>query len=101
MKEFLFKNNLPVKQCATDLGISASYLYQLLKKERKPSLSLALKIEQYTQGEVSISDLLEASPLTPPKNLPNSLDQLIETKLRSIHQSLENLDKRLTHLENL
>lgn len=101
MKDFLFKNNLPVKQCAGDLGISVSYLYQLLKKERKPSLSLALKIEQYTQGEVSVSDLLETSPLTPPKNLPNSLDQLIETKLRSIHQSLENLDKRLTRLENL
>lgn len=38
MKDYLFKYDLPVKKFAADLGISVSYLYQLLKKERRPSL---------------------------------------------------------------
>ncbi|MCB1083769.1 MAG: helix-turn-helix transcriptional regulator, partial [Simkania sp.] len=47
MKDFLFRKNLTVKKFAGDLGISPSYLYQLLRGERKPSLQLAHKIEKY------------------------------------------------------
>ncbi|QVL57926.1 MAG: helix-turn-helix transcriptional regulator [Simkaniaceae bacterium] len=58
MKDYLFRKNLSVKQLAGDLDISTSYLYQLIRGERKPSIELAQKIEDYTNGEVTLAALL-------------------------------------------
>lgn len=58
MKDYLFRKNLSVKQLAADLKISTSYLYQLIRGERKPSIELAQKIEEYTAGEVTLGMLL-------------------------------------------
>ncbi len=58
MKDYLFRKNLSVKQLAGDLNISTSYLYQLIRGERKPSIELAQRIEEYTDGEVTIGKLL-------------------------------------------
>ena len=58
MKEYLFRNNLTVKEFAFQLKISASYLYQLINGDRKPSLKLALKIEECTRGAIDINQLL-------------------------------------------
>lgn len=104
MKNFLFKNDIPVKMCAADLGISASYLYQILKKERKPSLALAIKIEKYSKGEVTISSLLDVNEgLENPHFLnehQNSIEKMIDKKLEPLHEQLECLDKRLERVEN-
>lgn len=93
MKAYLFKYDLPVKQFASDLGISTSYLYQLLRKERKPSLELALKIEQYTNGEVSVQELLEEKPEIVAKNP-------IEEKIKYLETHLKRLEERLSMLED-
>lgn len=58
IKEYLFRNNLTVKEFAFQLKISTSYLYQLISGDRKPSLKLAQKIEECTQGEIDINQLL-------------------------------------------
>jgi len=58
MKEYLFRNKLTVKEFAFRLKISASYLYQLINGDRKPSLKLAQKIEEYTQGAIDVNQLL-------------------------------------------
>ncbi|WP_420421704.1 helix-turn-helix domain-containing protein [Simkania sp.] len=92
MKGYLFKYDLPVKKFASDLGISTSYLYQLLRKERKPSLELALKIEQYTNGEVTVKELIEEKNSPIPKSP-------IEEKLKHLETHLNRLEERLNSLE--
>jgi len=99
MRDYLFKHNLPVKKFAADLGISASYLYQLLKKERKPSLELALKIERYTQGKVSVDELRKDGAEVRSSDSLNAFQKVIENKLKEIEFFLEGLDERVRILE--
>lgn len=88
--------------CAADLGISASYLYQILKKERRPSLELALKIEKYTQGEVSATELIgvEKVDLDHSHSMnQQTLEEMVEKKLEAIRERLHSMDKRLKEIE--
>lgn len=85
MKEYLFKHNIPPKKCASDLKISVSYLYQLIRGERKPSLELAQKIEEYTQGEITVLQLL---------GIENELAATLTQK------KSQDYEKRLSSLEN-
>ena len=104
MKNFLFKHNIPVKKCAADLGISTSYLYQILKKERKPSLALAIKIEKYSKGEVTIPNLLDVQEELENPDFLNerqiSIEKIVEKKLEPLVQQLQSIDKRLKKIEN-
>jgi len=99
MRDYLFKYDLPVKKFAEDLGISVSYLYQLLKKERRPSLELAIKIERHTNGSVSADKLRKEE-----QKFKSTVDQrvcekVIESKLEAIEIFVKNLDKRVKTLE--
>lgn len=58
MKEYLFRKKITFKEFAFQLKISTSYLYQLISGDRKPSLKLAQKIEDYTQGAIDVNQLL-------------------------------------------
>ncbi len=89
MKDYLFKNNLSVKQVAGDLDISTSYLYQLIRGERKPSIELAQRIEEYTGGDITVGRLLgfEEDEITP---------LLVESSVEKYSQEYK---ERLTHLE--
>jgi len=89
MKDYLFRKNLTVKKFAADLEISTSYLYQLLRGERKPSLKLAHKIEKYTKGEITVKKLLDEA-LQKKSAFYKELD---------IQQELEIYEKRLLELE--
>lgn len=44
---------------AKDIGISPSFLSQILSNRRKPSLKLALAIDKATDGEVPASSWVE------------------------------------------
>lgn len=61
IKEYLFRNDMTVKEFAFELGISASYLYQLVAGDKTPSLSLAVKIVEKTDGAINVKELLEWS----------------------------------------
>lgn len=102
MKTYLFKHDIPIKQCAGELGISTSYLYQLLKKERKPSLALAIKIEKYTNGEVTAAELMGVEEERMDFDLledHSKLEDLIEKKLEPLRKQLAFLDKRIKKIE--
>ena len=103
MREYLFRTNLPPKQFACDLEISVSYLYQLLRGERKPSLELAQKIEAYTGGEVTVSKLLgfEAKDTSDckPNDYEIRLSSLEETTSK-IQDTLKQIEWRISKLEH-
>lgn len=102
MKNYLFKYDIPIKQCAGDLGISTSYLYQLLKNERKPSLALAIKIEKYTDGEVTAAELMGVEEESIDYDLlkeHTKLEDAIDRKLEPIRKRLDFLDRRIKMIE--
>jgi len=103
MKEYLFKHNIPPKQFACDLNISVSYFYQLLRGERKPSLELAQKIEEYTDGAVTVMQLLgiteEWNDQTIPITMENRLHILEET-VEKIEETIEQMEWRISKLED-
>ena len=97
MKDYLFRNNLSVKQLASDLEISPSYLYQLIRGERKPSLELAQKIESITDGEVTVGRLLgfeeeDADEFT--------LHDQYHQKLTDVQKSLEAIQEKIRQIES-
>lgn len=109
MKDYMFKKNLSVKQLAGDLDISTSYLYQLIRGERKPSIELAQKIEEYTGGEVTLGMLLgieddESSKIIDPSLEAQTNDHIrrfssIESAHKSIKERLGEIEGRLLKLE--
>ncbi len=103
MKEYLFRNNLTVKEFAFHLGISASYLYQLIKGERKPSLKLAQRIEEYTEGEVDLNQLINGDFSSKKRNTQNleKEDHLrkIEERVLEIEENISSYEERLLLIE--
>lgn len=98
LRTYLFNRDLPVKKFAAELGISVSYLYQLLKNERKASLELALKVERITKGNVSVDELLKEEKNNSSDGL-NASEKVIESKLKAIENLVKDLDQRVKTLE--
>lgn len=103
MKDYIFRKNLSVKQLASDLEISPSYLYQLIRGERKPSLDLAQKIEIITGGEVTVGRLLGFNEQTPDYfTLHEQYHQKmihVEESIVEIQEKIEQFESRISKLE--
>lgn len=102
MKEYLFKRNIPPKKFASDLSISVSYLYQLLRGERKPSLELAQKIEAYTDGEITALQLLGIEQEMEGHTLADKYEKRLcslEETIDQIHDTLKQIEWRISKLE--
>lgn len=105
MKDYIFRKNLSVKQLAATLEISTSYLYQLIRGERKPSLELAQKIEECTGGEITVGKLLGFKEEGPPLDEKSSIDEyeprisLLENCSEKFSCKLEQFEERLSRLE--
>ncbi|MCB1109833.1 MAG: helix-turn-helix transcriptional regulator [Chlamydiia bacterium] len=97
MKDYLFRNNLSVKQLASDLEISPSYLYQLIRGERKPSLELAQKIESITDGEVTVGRLLGFEEVEVDEF---TLHDQYHQKLTDVQKSLEMIQEKIQQIES-
>jgi DNA-binding XRE family transcriptional regulator len=53
LDEYLFRKRISQTDFAKDLGISRNHLGEILRGRRTPSVKLAKKIEELTQGEVT------------------------------------------------
>lgn len=53
LDEYLFRKKISQTDFAKDLEISRNHLGEILRARRSPSVKLAKKIEELTQGEVS------------------------------------------------
>lgn len=59
LKEYLEKKQITYRECADGLGIHLHSLKNIVYGKRKPGLGLALRIEEFTNGEVSPRDLID------------------------------------------
>lgn len=57
LTEHLAASGLTQRQFAAELGISTSYLSEMVSGLKRPSLSLALRIERETGGAVTVHEL--------------------------------------------
>ena len=98
MKDYLFRKKLSPKQFAADLNISTSYLYQLMRGERKPSLELAQKIEDMTFGEVSVARLMGIEKRDESPTIEERLEHLEDSWIK-LQIRLNTIEGRLSKLE--
>jgi len=57
IKKFSLANRVRIKEVAKEARCSPSYLYQIINGYRRPSATLALRIEEATGGAVTLRDL--------------------------------------------
>lgn len=58
LEKFLKQTNQTQRDFARSVGVSASYMNEIVKRGKSPSLSVAAKIEAKTNGQVPMSALL-------------------------------------------
>lgn len=89
LKDFLEKYGVKKKAFANSVGISTTNLWKILKGMGKPSLRTAQKIQEVTEGKVTIKELLNNEDYTLPPPEP-SLEQrltLLEQRVISLEQA--------------
>jgi transcriptional regulator with XRE-family HTH domain len=59
LTEYLGKSGITQRQLALKSGVSASYLNEIVRQLKSPSLSTALRIQKATGGEVDIETLVK------------------------------------------
>jgi transcriptional regulator with XRE-family HTH domain len=63
LKLYLVKNRFTIKQFSEMIGYSRNQISGIANGKSKPSLRLAKVIEQATNGEVTIEELLKGSEI--------------------------------------
>ena len=58
LKKYRKKERKTLSYFSSLLGITKDHLWRIENNKRKPSISLALKIEKQTNGEVRVEDLI-------------------------------------------
>jgi hypothetical protein len=59
LRTYLFNHRIKVTEFGKRINFSSIHLHKIINEERKPSLKLAKIIEEATNGEVTINDLLK------------------------------------------
>lgn len=59
LREYLFRNEMTKTEFAKRIGTHRNTLYLIIKGKVNPSLPMAKKIEEVTNGEVQMEDLLK------------------------------------------
>ena len=59
LKSYIQRNQVPIQEICSDLGITDPHLYYIMNGKRYPSRDLCLKIYNYTKGEITPMDLLD------------------------------------------
>lgn len=61
IREYLFKHELTLIELAEQLGITNVYLSSIITAKNRPSTKLAGKIEEITNGEVTLTEAIIAN----------------------------------------
>ncbi|GAB6161931.1 hypothetical protein JCM12298_10900 [Desulfothermus naphthae] len=61
LKEYLEKYKISQRQFALRCGLDPIVINRYVHGKRRPSLPMAVKIHKFTNGEVSVFDLAQAS----------------------------------------
>lgn len=90
LEEFIKKSGMKKKSFAESVGISTTNLWKILKGITRPSLKTAQRIEEFTEGRVSMQEMLfgKSSKKT---NFQPSFEKRI-TELESRVKKLEALN---------
>jgi len=87
LEDFIKKSGLKKKSFAQSVGISTTNLWKILKGITRPSLKTAQKIEEFTEGKVSMQELLFGKSKNGVQLKP------------SIEKRVSELEKRIKKLE--
>ena len=88
LEDFIRTSGLKKKSFAQAVGISTTNLWKILKGITRPSLKTAQKIEEFTEGQVSMQELLF-----------DSCKNGVPLKKPSIEKRVYELEKRVKKLE--
>lgn len=58
LKEYMESRGIAGRRMAKILGVSPSHLNLIINEKRSPSVSLAKKIQEFTEGKISAIELL-------------------------------------------
>ena len=58
LEEFIKKSGMKKKSFAESVGISTTNLWKILKGITRPSLKTAQRIEEFTEGRVTMQEML-------------------------------------------
>lgn len=87
LETYLWKNRIELKDFATKVGCHYSYISMIANNKRTPSLKLARKIEEVTNGQVKAKTMIKkkiqnylkkAFPLTPEDSFKACVKKEIE-----------------------
>lgn len=89
LEDFIKKSGMKKKSFAQSVGISTTNLWKILKGITRPSLRTAQKIEEFTDGRVTMQELLFRK--SSKKNKPHL----------SMEKRISDLEERIKKLEAL
>ena len=89
LEDFIKKSGMKKKSFAQSVEISTTNLWKILKGITRPSLRTAQKIEEFTEGRVSMQELLFRKPSVKSKSH------------LSTEKRISDLEKRIKKLESL
>lgn len=58
LDEYLFRNKMSKTQFAKNLGVTRTYIHDIIAKRRTPRPKLARKIEEVAEGQVKKEQLM-------------------------------------------
>ncbi|MCB1110119.1 MAG: helix-turn-helix transcriptional regulator [Chlamydiia bacterium] len=87
LEDFIKKSGLKKKAFAQSVGISTTNLWKILKGITRPSLKTAQRIEEFTEGKVSMQELLFGK---------SNKDEIFQP---SIEKRVSELERRVKRLE--
>lgn len=88
LEEFIKQSGMKKKSFAQSISISTTNLWKILKGITRPSLRTAQRIEEFTEGRVTMQELLFGKS-SPKVNVRPSLEKRI-SELESRVRKLEN-----------
>jgi len=80
LRAWVLKNDVKIKRLSKGLGVHWTFLYMVFRGERKIGRNLAVKIEIFTNGEVSRSEAMWPEEYPHPINMCKIGSKLVETK---------------------